>query len=241
MQIEGRNPVLEALQSKRSFKSIKIQEGITVDDKIKRILGLARSKKIYIEEMPRKKLDKLSETSSHQGVIAMVRDKTTKNFSELLKLLDERKEVPFLIYIREALYEFNLGAIIRTSECAGIQGVIVPPNRDITSQVVRASMGASEHIQIVKGSLFQVIKEAQENGIRVVGIERGGDTELYKSDLKGPIMLIIGGEDKSLSGEVSNKVDSVVSIPMKGKVNSLNMSVAAAIVIYEKVRQESKN
>lgn len=238
MQIEGRNPVLESLLSKREFSFLKIQKGIKIDVKLKRILDLARSKRIRIEEMDRKKLDKMSETGAHQGVIGIVRDRKTKTFSELIKLIDERKETPFLIYVREALYEFNLGAIIRTAECAGMQGVIVPPNRDITPQVIRASMGASEHIQIVKGSLFQIIKEAKDYGIKVIGIELSGEKNIYEADLTGPILFVVGGEDKSLSTEVGKKVDEVVKIPMRGKVNSLNMSVAAAVVIYEKVRQD---
>jgi 23S rRNA (guanosine2251-2'-O)-methyltransferase len=238
MQIEGRNPVLESLHSKREFERLKVQEGIKIDMKIKRILDLARSKKIYIEEVPKKKLDKMSETGVHQGVIAIARERKPKTFEELLKMIQDKGEQPFLIYIREVLYEHNLGAIIRSAECAGVQGVIVPPSTEISAQVIRASMGASEHVQIVKGSLFQIIKEAQKNGIKTVGIEISGEKSLYKTDLRGPVMIFVGGEDRGLSKEIIDKLDETVKIPMRGKVNSLNMSVAAAITIYEKVRQD---
>ncbi len=238
MQIEGRNPVLESLLSKREFSFLKIQKGIQMDTKLKRILDLAHSKRVRIEELDRKTLDRMSQTGVHQGVIAIVRERRSKTFSELLKMIEDRKEAPFLVYVREVLYEHNLGAIIRTAECAGAQGILVPPNTEITPQVIRASMGSAEHIQIVKGSLFQIIKEAKKNGIKTVGIEITGGQSLYEADLTGPIMIFVGGEDRGLSQEIIDKLDETVKIPMKGKVNSLNMSVAAAVAIYEKVRQE---
>lgn len=236
MFIEGRNTVIETFRAKQPVKVVYIEDGINKDGKISKILSLARKAKVRIKFKPKRYLDKVSKTFSHQGVIAVREDQGSYNFQDYVEAnLDEL----FLVYIREAQYEFNLGAVIRTSECAGATGVVISPKTEISPQTVRASMGASEHLPILQESLFNAIKTCKKMGVKVVGIEVSGDKYYYQQDLTGPMMLIIGGEDRSLSKEIIAKCDFVVKIPLRGKVNSLNMSVAAGIVIYDKIRQES--
>ncbi len=236
MQIEGRNPVLEALKADNTslIKKIFVEKNINQkNNKIKTILSLARKRHIDVKFLKKYLLDKKSQTKNHQGVIAIKKILVSKTFSDLT---NERNA--FLIYIREALYEHNIGAIIRTAEIFNMTGVILPPKIKITPQIVRASMGATEHINIINYNLFQAIKMAKDKNISVIGIERSSKaTDLTKVKLKLPIMLIIGGEDRSLSKEILNKCDKTIMIPMKGKINSLNMSVAAAITIYEIFKQ----
>ncbi len=235
MQIEGRNPINEALKADTPIKKILIQENIRQDDRIEEIFVNIKKKKINFQVVSKRKLDHISETGVHQGLIALIENEETTNFSTLIK-----DNNPFLIYIREALYEHNIGAIIRTAECAGATGVILPPKTILSPQVRRTSMGATEHIPITNYGLFQAIKEASQAGIEIVGIERtDNSTQLYKTPLRQPLMLIIGGEDRSLSESIIKKCDKTVQIPMFGKINSLNMSVAAALVIYEVVRQSN--
>ena len=188
--------------------------------------------------MSKKHLQKITKTDNHQGVIALKGKEEEKSIKEIIENAYNQKRDPYLIFVRDVQYEGNLGAIIRTAEAAGLDGVIVPPKIEITSQTVRAAMGATEHIPVTHIGLFQGIKIAKEMGLQIVGIELTGNDYYFKTNLTLPTLLIIGGEDKSLSEEVADKCDSIVKIPMKGKVNSLNMSVAAAIVIYDRIRQE---
>jgi len=239
MQIEGRNPVIEALRAKKELTKIFLEKDINVDEKIDEIIRLAKRADIPILYRPKKLLGRISQTGVHQGVIAKRNeDVQTMNMNALIDAIDSTKKDPFLVYVREALYEHNLGAVIRTCECAGADAVLIPPKLTITSQVVRASMGATEHIKIINESLFNAIKIAKKNAIKVIGIEVSGKKFYYENDLTGRVMLIIGGEDHPLSEEITNQCDLVVKIPLHGRVNSLNMSVAASIVIYDKIRQE---
>jgi 23S rRNA (guanosine2251-2'-O)-methyltransferase len=234
MQIEGRNPVYEALKAGSNINKLFLQKDIKKDEKITEIIKEAQRHNVHIAQVKKFLLDKESQTGVHQGVIAFGEDKVAPLFPTLIQ--DNHS---FIVYIREALYEHNIGAIIRTAECAGATAVILPPKVELTPQIRRASMGATEHIPIMSYSLFQAIKEAKDAGLQIVGIERSeNSTNLYNTKLKKPLLLIIGGEDRSLSPQILEKCDATVEIPMKGHVNSLNMSVAAAIVIYEVVRQE---
>ncbi len=234
MQIEGRNPVYEALRAGTNLKSISIEQNIKPSSQIESILSLAEQKHIKVKTVSRSKLNKMSKTGVHQGVIAFGSDINTTSLDTLIK--DNKS---FLIYIREALYEHNIGAIIRTAECVGATGVVLPPKISLTPQIRRAAMGATEHLPVINHNLFQTIKDAQKAGLQVVGIERSENSKkLFSTPLSKPLLLIIGGEDRSLSQEILSKCDKTLEIPMKGKVNSLNMSVAAAIVMYEVLRQD---
>lgn len=237
MQIEGRNPVIELLRSKRQVKKVLIQAGINEDEKITELLNRARQRHIYIEEAPRKKLDYISSTKNHQGVIAFAE-------IEMVKLADAieegitHKKPNWFICVREALLEDNIGAIARSAEAAGFAGIVIPPKIDLSPQMFRSSMGSLANIKIIREGVFQAIKTSRKYGMRVIGVELFTDNELYVTDLSGDVMIIVGGEDRSLSEEIREKCDTVVKIPMRGKINSLNMSVAASVVMFEKLRQE---
>lgn len=239
MYIEGRNAVLESLRSDRVFKKLYVEKDIFRDEKVKQILSKATNRKVITRFVSKKELEQISYTGNHQGIIAHVEDKLTYDMGSYIDYLFDNKIDPFFVYIRESLYEQNLGAIIRSAECVGANAVVTQPKVMLTAETVRASAGATEHVNIMKESLFNAIKICQKNAIKVIGIEVSGDKFYYQEDLTGPAMFIIGGEDRPLSMEITKKCDIIVKIPMFGKVNSLNMSVAASIVLYDKVRQES--
>ncbi|MCA9385470.1 23S rRNA (guanosine(2251)-2'-O)-methyltransferase RlmB [Candidatus Dojkabacteria bacterium] len=239
MNIEGRNPVIEVLRSDKDVSKLYIQSHLNQDTKINELVKKAKRRGVKIIRKSKKELDRISRTGSHQGVIAIAKHIETKTIEEIIS--DARingKPLKF-IYIREAFHEYNVGAIIRTAECAGYDAVILPPKLSVTPNIVRASMGASEHIPILSYSLFPLIKDLTTFGIKVVGIERDDSAKEYtKADLTGDVALIVGGEDKPLSKQILDKCDQTIIIPMRGNVNSLNMSVAAGLSMYEVLRQQ---
>ncbi|MBD3362443.1 23S rRNA (guanosine(2251)-2'-O)-methyltransferase RlmB [Candidatus Dojkabacteria bacterium] len=238
MRVEGRNPVIELLKSGKPVKKLYLQNRIKQDTKINTIIKRAKKSNIRIIRKSKKKLDQISSTGSHQGIIAMTDKVDNISFDEFLENYSGQDNNLKLIYIREAYHEHNIGAIIRTAESAGFNAVILPPKINMTPQIIRASMGASEHIHIFNESLFPFLKKCKEELIKIVGIEQTENSILYtKSKLTGNILLIIGGEDRPLSNSITNKCDIIVKLPQHGKVNSLNMSVAAAIIMYEVLRQ----
>ncbi len=238
MQIEGRNPVYESLVSQSPIKKIFMNEGIKRDAKILSIIELAKANDVKIYYKSKRYLNNIAATAIHQGIIAIKEDRDSWTLKPFIQKLEKDGTDPFFVYIRESLNEYNIGSIIRSAEIVGAQLVILPPKTHLSPQMIRASMGASEHITIINENLFQAIKLAKTHNIKVIGIELTGENYYYNSDLKGPTMLIIGGEDRSLSDEIKKKCDLFVKIPMRGKVNSLNMSVAASIVMFEKLKQE---
>lgn len=239
MQYEGRNVVIELLRSKQPMQKILLTKGINADPKIKEIIKLARKQKITIEFKPHTTLDRISKTQNHQGVIAhgeLRKDKLSEILRNNSASTGGSKK---LIYIREALLEGNIGAVARSAEVAGFSAVIVPPKVNLTAQTFRASAGALANIPIIKDSLFGVIKQVHDQGFRVVGIEVVGENYYYEEDLTGDILFIVGGEDRSLSPEILEKCDLVVKIPSFGRINSLNLSVAASVVMFDSIRQEA--
>jgi len=237
MKIEGRNPVIELLRSNREISKILMEDGINIDEKVAEILMRATNRKIKIDRVGKKKLDKLSTSRTHQGVIALA-EITFPKLSSIIEINNIHHLPNNFIYIREALYEHNIGAIARSAEAAGFKSIIIPPKVDISAQTFRVSMGALANLKIIKESLFTAIKSCKEAGIKVVGIEVTTDKYYYDENLTGDTLLIIGGEDHPLSTPVLDQCDTVVKIPMHGKINSLNMSVACSVVLFEKLRQE---
>jgi 23S rRNA (guanosine2251-2'-O)-methyltransferase len=238
MKIIGRNPVYESLVAKAKIKKIYINQEIKVDEKVQKILDLAKLQGVEVSYKSKRFLNKISENAMHQGIIADKEDGVAPGLEMTLKEIEMSGKDAFILYIRDAYNEFNVGAIIRSAEAVGVNAVIIPPKMDITTNMVRSAMGATEHLPVIKEGLYSTIKIVKALGIKVVGIELSGDKYYYQADLKGPIMLIIGGEDHSLSPGLQEKADFFVKIPMKGKVNSLNMSVAASVVMFDKLRQE---
>lgn len=234
--IEGRNPVAEALLAGTGIDQIWLAEGVVKGEKISQILRLASERQIPVKRTNRKSLDKISKAKRHQGVIAFASPLPGFSLNQLLK---KKKEEPCFLLLTEVLDEQNLGAILRTAEAAGVTGVIIPKRaRGVTSVVTRTAMGAAEYLPVVKENSFSAIRVLKEQGIRVVGAEPKIGRILYQMDLRGPISFVVGGEDKGLTAPIKKACDFLVSIPMKGKVSSLNMSVACAVLLYEKLRQE---
>lgn len=234
MKIEGRNPVIETLRSNRKVIRVLLQKNINIDPKIAEILAKCQEKGIELIYKDKQSLDGISSTHSHQGVIAEVAETREPKLDEVINF----EKINRLIYIRDANHTHNIGAIIRTAECAGYDAVILPPKIKITGDIIRAAMGATEHIPVLHYSLFQLIKDIKKLAFSVYAIERSDSAINYTDiDYSNNFLLIIGGEDKSLTNELFDKCDQTIKIPMHGKVNSLNMSVAAAIVIYQSIEE----
>lgn len=232
----GRNPVNELLESQIKCHEVMLEEGVRGDQKIQQILARAKQKHVPVSYVGTKKLSALLPPDTpHQGVIA-----TAERFSPELSLKDlaqERLDNQLYIYVREALYEHNAAAIIRSAECLGISGVIFPPKMNITPNMTRVAMGANFHIKTTQESLFNTIRVFRTNAYQIVGIEISGAKLLSEIDFRIPSLLIVGGEDRSLGPEVVSQLDHVACIHQSGKVNSLNMSVAASIAMYQRTLQ----
>ena len=237
--IEGRNAVIEALRAGRAIDKIFIARG-DVDKTLGHIASKAREKGIVVVESDRRKLDFMSQTKAHQGVIAVCAVRDYCSIEDILALAAERGEPPFVIVCDEISDPHNLGAIIRTAECVGAHGVIIPKRRSVglTAVVGKASAGALEYLPVARVSnLVSTIRDLQKAGVWVFGTAADGDTGLYAADLKGPAAIVIGNEGEGMSRLVSEACDFKVSIPMHGRISSLNASNAAAILLYEAVRQ----
>ena len=237
--LEGRNALTEALASGRAIDKVFIAEGNT-DRALARLAAQARQSGAVVVETDRRKLDQMSATGAHQGIIAMVAAHSYATVDDILALARERGEAPLIVICDELSDPHNLGAIIRTAECAGAHGVIIPKRRSVglTAVVGKASAGALEYMPVARVSnVTAAIKELKAQGVWVFGTAADGATPLTGADLKGPAAIVIGNEGEGMSRLVAESCDFKVSIPMKGKISSLNASAAAAILLYEAVRQ----
>ncbi|MBS7403185.1 MAG: 23S rRNA (guanosine(2251)-2'-O)-methyltransferase RlmB [Oscillospiraceae bacterium] len=237
--IEGRNAVIEALRAGRTIDKIFIQKGET-DKTLGHIASKARDAGIVVVDADKRKLDSMSLTHSHQGVIALAAVREYCTIADILAIAEERGEAPFVIVCDEISDPHNLGAIIRTAESAGVHGIVIPKRRSagVTSIVDKTSAGAVEHMAVARvANLSSAIKELKAAGLWIYGTAAEGSSSLWKTDLKGPICVVIGSEGDGLGRLVTENCDFLVSIPMRGQVSSLNASAAAAILIYEVLRQ----
>ena len=235
--IEGRNAVIEALRAGAAIDKIYIARGET-DATLGHIASTARGKGVVVVE--RRKLDGMSRTKSHQGVIAIAAVREYAQVDDILAAAREKGEPPLIVVCDELSDPHNLGAVIRTAECAGAHGVIIPKRRSagLTAIVAKTSAGAVSYLPVARvPNLTAALKELKEKGLWVFGTAADGGTALYDADLKGPAALVIGSEGDGMGRLVREQCDFLVSIPMKGKLNSLNASAAAAVVLYEAVRQ----
>lgn len=239
IQLEGRNVVTEALSSGRKIKKLIIDSGGVTNPKVANIVKLADKKKIHIVYKDRKKLNKMSKTHAHQGVIAIAFEKEKLKLLQLIDDIYASGKDPFFVMIDDLTYEQNLGAIARTAYSAGVDAIIVSHGgaAEVTSVVSHISAGATEYIPIINESLYSAIKKLKENNIKIIGVDKGDNPNYFSADLTGPIALVLGGEDKGVSSGIKDKMDGLISIPMVNDFSSLNVSVAAAIVIYDRVRQ----
>ena len=237
--IEGRNAVIEALRAGTAIDKIYIMKGET-DSALGHIASAAREKGIVVVDADRRKLDGMSRTHSHQGVIALAAVREYASVEDLLQAARDRGEPPLLVVCDELSDPHNLGAVIRTAECAGAHGVIIPKRRSagLTAVVGKTSAGAVAHVPVARvPNIPALLKDLKKQGVWVFGTAADGTTALYDADLKGPAAIVIGSEGDGMTRLAAENCDFLVSIPMRGKLNSLNASAAAAILLYEAVRQ----
>ena len=240
-QIEGRNSVLELLETGKDINKIFIEKGEKYGS-INKIIGIARDRKIVTVEVDKNKLNQMAQTENHQGVIAIV---PPFDYCEVQDILDEAKtrgEQPFILILDGIEDPHNLGAIIRTAETAGVHGIIIPKRRacSVNSTVYKVASGAVEHMKIARvNNLNDEIKHLKENNVWIYGTAIEATKYYYEENLTGSIALIIGNEGEGLSRLVRENCDVLLKIPMKGKISSLNASVSAGIVMYEAVKQRN--
>ena len=237
--IEGRNAVIEALRAGASIDKIFIQKGET-DKTLGHIASTARAAGVVVVDADKRKLDFMSRTHAHQGVIALASVREYVSVEDILNIARGKGENPLLVVCDEISDPHNLGAIIRTAECAGAHGVIIPKRRSagLTSIVGKTSAGAVSYVPVARvPNIPALLEQLQKEGVWVFGTAAEGTTTLYQADLKGPAAIVIGSEGEGMTRLVREKCDFLVSIPMKGRISSLNASAAAAILLYEAVRQ----
>ena len=237
--IEGRNAVTEALRAGVAIDKIYLAKGET-DRALGHIASTARAAGVVVVEADRRKLDHMSRTHSHQGVIALAAVREYATVESILAAAEEKGEKPLLVVCDELSDPHNLGAVIRTAECAGAHGVIIPKRRSagLTAIVGKTSAGAVSYLPVARvPNLSATLKELKERGVWVFGTAAEGTTTLYDADLRGAAAIVIGNEGEGMSRLVRENCDFLVSIPMKGRISSLNASAAAAILLYEAVRQ----
>lgn len=238
MKIEGKNPVKELLNSGSTIEKVMIANG-TTDAEVRALQKLAREKGVKVEFADKRALDKLSETGHHQGVIAIYSDFEYANLDDVITHEKAKGKDLLFVILDEVLDPHNLGSVIRVAECAGASGVIIPNRRSATvnETVVRTSAGATAYMPVIKVSnLNQTIEELKKQNVWVYAADMDGEV-MHKTNLKGDIALVVGGEGTGVRSLTKKLCDGVVAIPMFGKVNSLNASVSAGIVLYEAVRQ----
>lgn len=238
LKIEGRNAVLEAFRSGKTIDKLFVLEGCK-DDPVQTILREAKKRDTIVNFVAKERLDQLSQTGRHQGVIALAAAYAYGTVEDMLKISEEKGEPPFLILLDNIEDPHNLGAIIRTANLSGAHGVIIPKRRAVglTAVVAKTSAGAVNYTPVAKvTNLSNTIAELKDKGMWFVCADMGG-TPMYDLDLKGPIGLVIGSEGEGVSPLVKKNCDFVASIPMKGDIDSLNASVAAGVLAYEIVRQ----
>lgn len=232
--IAGRNPVMEAIRSGRSIESILVAKGER-NGSVVAIVAKAKQKNIPVKDVDQKKLDFLAKGVNHQGIVAQCAVKEYSSLEDIFDLAEERNESPFVIVLDKIEDPHNLGAIIRTAECAGAHGVIIPERRSagLSYTVEKTSAGALEYMPVVRvKNISSVIQKLKEKGLWVYGADMDGQS-YKKTNFDGAVALVIGNEGKGISPLVAKDCDVIVSLPMKGKINSLNASVAAGILMYE--------
>ena len=238
-KVEGRNAVIELLKSDREINKVFIAKGDrqgSISDIIKR----CKERGIVFQEVERAKLDDLTETNHHQGVIAFASPIEYKEIDDILNIAKERGEEPFIVVADEIEDPHNLGALIRTAEIAGCHGLIIPKRRScqVTEVVSKVACGATEHLAIARvGNINDAIDELKQSGVWVYGTDGSADKLYYEEDLTGPVAIVIGSEGRGMNKLTMKNCDVLLKIPMKGHITSLNASVSGGIVIFEAVRQ----
>ena len=241
-QVEGRNSVLELLESGRDINKIFVTRG-EKHGSINKILGIAKERKIIIVEKDKRQMDEMAQEENYQGIIAIVPPFEYVEIEDILKTAKEREEDPLVLILDGIEDPHNLGSIIRTAETAGVHGIIIPKRRavSVNSTVNKTSAGAVEHMNIARvTNISDTIEELKQAGLWICGTDVETDKYYYNQDLTGPLGIVIGNEGKGICDKVKKNCDFLVKIPMKGKVKSLNAAVSTGIVLYESVKQRIK-
>ncbi len=238
-RLEGRNALTEALKAGRTIDKVFIADGDT-DKGLQRLAAMAKEAGAVVVPVDRRKLDLMSTTHAHQGIIAQAAAHEYATIEDILEEAAARGQAPLIVICDELSDPHNLGAIIRTAECAGAHGVIIPKRRSVglTATVAKASAGAVEYMKVARvANINNAIKELKEQGVWIFGTAAEGSEPMYRADLTGPAAIVIGNEGDGMSQLVRKNCDMLVHIPMSGKISSLNASNAASILLYEAVRQ----
>jgi 23S rRNA (guanosine2251-2'-O)-methyltransferase len=241
-KIFGINPVLEALRAGRPIQRLLVAEQRKRDHDLARILVLARDAGIEVRQVNREALNREVHSTSHQGIVAVAAVRKYVSLDEVIAIPAAKGQVPLFVVLDGVEDPRNLGAILRTAEIAGVHGVIIPERRaaGLTETVAKASAGALEYIPVVKVvNIVNTLEELKKAGIWVFGAEAGKGTEYWNADFSGPAALVFGGEDRGVRRLVREKCDALVTIPLYGQISSLNVSVAAGVLLYEVLRQRA--
>ena len=238
-QLEGRNAIAEAIKSGRTIDKVFVADGDT-DRSLQRLTAQAKEAGAVVVPVDRRKLDAMSTTRAHQGIIALAAAHDYCTLDDILEEAAARGQAPLIVICDELSDPHNLGAILRSAECAGAHGVVIPKRRSVglTATVAKASAGAVEYMKVARvTNISAAIAELKERGVWVYGTAAEGSIPMYQADLKGPAAIVIGNEGDGMSPLVRKNCDQMVSIPMNGRISSLNASAAASILLYEAVRQ----
>ncbi len=239
--VSGRNAVRELLLGTRDIEKIYIQSGER-EGSVNQLIGMASEKRIQIIESDKRKLDHISGGARHQGIVAIAAERNYSSVDDILAYAEERGEKPFVILLDGVEDPHNLGAIIRSAECSGVHGVIIPKRRAVglTTTVAKAAAGATEHMRVAKvTNLSQTIDTLKEKGLWIFGADMGGEN-YYDLDMNCAACIVMGSEGFGISRLVKEKCDFIASIPLYGKINSMNVSCAAAVIMTEAARQKRK-
>jgi len=241
--IFGKNPVIESLKAGRSINKIMVADTLNKRS-IDELITLAKNQGVIVQFVPKKKIEQLTgEKEKHQGIIAYVSAKNYLELDDLLNNLAKENIEPFLLILDGLEDPHNLGSILRTADALGINGIIIPKRRSVSlnATVAKTSVGAIEYVPVVRvNNLSQTIEELKKHGIWIAAVDMDGKIDITESKLLGPLALVLGSEGKGISRLVKEHCDFIIKIPMEGQINSLNVSVAMAIVTYEAYKQRRK-
>lgn len=235
----GRNAVTEALKSGRGINKLWIASGDR-EGSVAEIAALAKERGIVVQYVERAKIESLAGGHRHQGVLAYVAPVPYAELDDILKAAEEKGEAPFLVLLDELEDPHNLGALLRTADATGVHGILIPKRRSVSlnATVAKTSAGAVEYVPVARiGNIAQTLKKLKEKGFWVAGADMDGEKAYYEADLTGPLVLVVGSEGRGMSRLTKDACDFIVSMPMVGRINSLNASVAGSILMYESMRQ----
>jgi 23S rRNA (guanosine2251-2'-O)-methyltransferase len=241
IQIESKNALLELLKEGREFEKIFLASNAFKDPKSKEIIQLAGQKRIPVLKISRREINRKLRTSSSESIIGFMYSDNMWDLEELLEKIYKDKKQPFFLILDNLKYSQNIAAIMRTAYGAGVNGIIVNPQKKnlISNETLRISMGAAERVPLVEMNLFGALKVLKEHDIKTYAVDMEGDY-YYDTDLRGPIAFVLGAEDVGISSGILERTDSSISIPMREGIGSLNVGASAAVLVYEKLRQEIK-